>query len=116
MKLGYLSARLVIAVNIIGILLCLSTSAWIFLSHTNLTPVKTERVFQKNIKEANKIRSLDAFRQVHQSILLGHKREQLAHYETVTPIVWLGFIAISIFLLNAYLFWQLIREKSIRIR
>lgn len=116
MKLGYLSARLVIAVNILGVLLCLSTSAWIYLSHTNLTPVKTERVFQKNIKEANKIRSIDAFRQVHQSILLGHKREQQAHYKTVTPIVWLGVIAISIFVLNAYIFWLLIREKSIRIR
>lgn len=116
MRLGYLSARLVIAINIIGVLLCLSTSAWIYLSHTNLTPEKTERVFQKNIQEANKIRTINAFRQVHQSILLGHKREQQAHYETVAPIVWLGFIAVAIFLLNAYIFWQLVREKSIRIR
>ncbi|WP_455375397.1 hypothetical protein [Kaarinaea lacus] len=116
MRLGYLSARMVIAANIVGILLCIGTSTWIFLSHTNLTPVKTERVFQKNIQEANKIKSIDAFRQVHQSILLGHKREQLAHYETVSPIIWLGLIAIAIFLLNAYIFWQLVREKSIRIR
>lgn len=116
MRLGYLSARLVVAINIVGVLLCLSTSAWIYLSHTNLTPEKTERVFQKNIQEANKIRSLDSFRQVHQSTLLGHKRQLQTHYDTVSPIIWLGFIAIGIFLLNAYIFWQLVREKSIRIR
>ena len=116
MRLGYLSVRMVIAANVIGILLCIASSTWIFASHTNLTPEKTERVFQKNIQEANKIRSLDAFRQVHQSILLGHKREQIAHYETVSPIMWLGIIAIGIFVLNGYLFWQLVREKSIRIR
>lgn len=116
MRLGYLSARMIIAGNIVGILLCIATSTWIFASHTDLTPVKTERVFQKNIQEANKIRSLDAFRQVHQSILLGHKREQVAHYETVSPIIWLGVFAMCIFLLNAFIFWQLVREKSIRIR
>ena len=116
MRLGYLSARMVIFANIIGILLCLASSTWIYISHTDLTPEKTERVFQKNIKEANGIRSLNAFRQVHQSILLGHKREQLAHYETVAPIIWLGIIAIVVFILNGYIFWQLIREKSIRIR
>lgn len=116
MRLGYLSARLTIAINIIGIVLCLATSSWIYLSHTNLTPEKTERVFQKNIQEANKIRSLDSFRQVHQSTLLGHKRERLAHYESVVPIIWLGIVAIMIFALNAYIFLQLIKEKSIRIR
>lgn len=116
MRIGYLGSRIIVTINLIGIVLCLSTSVWIYLSHTNLTPEKTERVFQKNIQEANKIRSIDSFRQVHQSILLGHKREQLAHYETVTPIIWLGIVAIAIFLFNAYIFWQLIKEKSIRIR
>jgi hypothetical protein len=116
MRLGYLSARMVILINIAGVLLCSTISIWIFLSHTNLTPVKTERVFQKNIQEANKIGSLDSFRQVHQSILLSHKREQLAHFNTVIPIIWLGVIAIVIFLVNVYMFWQLVKEKSIRIR
>ena len=116
MKLGYLSSRMILAINMVGIVLCLTTSVWIYLSHTNLTPEKTERVFQKNIQAANKIRSIDSFRQIHQSILLGHKREQLAHYETVTPIIWLGVLAILIFLMNGYIFRQLIKEKSIRIR
>ena len=116
MRLGYLSARLVIAINILGVLLCLGMTSWIYLSHTNLTPEKTERIFQKNIKEANKIRSLDSFRQVHQSVLLGHKRTQEAHYKTVKPIGWLGFIGAAIFLFNGYIFWQLVKEKSIRIR
>ena len=116
MRLSYLSSRLIVSLNVIGVVLCLSSSVWIFLSHTNLTPVKTERIFQKNIQEANKIRSLDAFRQVHQSTLLGFKRERDAHYETVSPIIWLGVTAIAIFLVNGYIFWQLIREKSIRIR
>lgn len=116
MRLGYLSARMVIAVNIAGILLCITSVSWIYVSHTNWSPEKTERVFQKNIQEANKIRSIDTFRQVHQSILLGHKREQLAHYETVSPIIWSGIIAMAIFVLNGYIFWQLVREKSIRIR
>ena len=116
MRLGYLSARLVIAANIVGIFLCAATSTWIYLSHTDLTPAKTERVFQKNIEEANKIKSLNAFRQVHQSILLEFKRSQDSHFETVTPIIWLGIFAIGIFLLNGFIFWQLIREKSIRIR
>jgi len=107
---------MVIAANIVGILLCAATSTWIYLSHTDLTPEKTERVFQKNIQEANKIKSITAFRQVHQSILLGYKRDQIAHYETVSPIIWLGMIAIGIFLLNGYIFWQLVREKSLRIR
>ncbi|MGD8559527.1 MAG: hypothetical protein PVH04_07675 [Gammaproteobacteria bacterium] len=86
------------------------------MTHTDLTPAKTERVFQKNIQEANKIRSLDSFRQVHQSILLSHKRELNIHYDNVKPVFWMTTIAILIFLLDSYLFWQLVREKSIRIR
>ena len=116
MRIGYLTSRLIIVANVIGMLLCLSTSAWVYLTHTNLTPEKTERVFQKNIQEANKIRSLDAMRQVHQSILLGHKREQDSHYENVKPIFWFTFLAIAIFVLNGFFFWQLIKEKSLRIR
>jgi len=107
---------MVIAANLIGILLCAATSTWIYVSHTDLTPDKTERVFQKNIEEANKIHSINSFRQVHQSILLEYRREQDNHYETVMPIVWLGIFAIGIFLLDAYIFWQLVREKSLRIR
>ena len=116
MRIGYLTSRLIIAANVIGMLLCLSTAGWIYLTHTNLTPDKTERVFQKNIKEANHIRSLDALRQVHQSILLGHKREQDLHYDNVKPIFWLAIFAIVIFVLNGFVFWQLIKEKSLRIR
>ena len=103
MRLGYLTSRLIVFVNVIGIVLCLSTSAWVYLTHTNLTPEKTERVFQKNIEEANKIRSLDAFRQVHQSILLTQKRELDIHYENVKPIFWLTVIAIMIFVLNGFI-------------
>ncbi|MGD8571209.1 MAG: hypothetical protein PVG89_13545 [Gammaproteobacteria bacterium] len=116
MRIGYLSSRLIIIVNVIGIVLCLATSTWIYMTHTDLTPAKTERVFQKNIQEANKIRSLDSFRQVHQSILLSHKRELNIHYDNVKPVFWMTTIAILIFLLDSYLFWQLVREKSIRIR
>ena len=116
MKFGYLSSRLIVAINVLGIVLCLAITSWISLSHTNLTPEKTERIFQKNIQEANKIRGLDAFRQVHQSILLSHKRAQEAHYETVTKIIWVGIITIAMFLLNTYIFWRLVKEKSIRIR
>jgi len=115
-RLGYLSVRMIIAANIIGVALCAILSSWMYLSHTNLTPEKTERVFQKNIQEANKIRSIDSFRQVHQSILLTHKRDLVAHYETVVPIIWLGIVVIAILVLNVYVFWQLVREKSIRIR
>ncbi|WP_455208861.1 hypothetical protein [Kaarinaea lacus] len=116
MRIGYLSSRLIVVINILGIVLCLSTTAWIVLTHTNLTPEKTERVFQKNIKEANTIRNLDAFRQVHQSILLAHKRELDNHYDNVKPIYWMTVVAILIFVLNTFLFWQLVKEKSLRIR
>ncbi|MCI0505972.1 MAG: hypothetical protein L0Z73_07645 [Gammaproteobacteria bacterium] len=116
MRIGYLSSRLIVTINILGIIVCLLTTAWIVLTHTDLTPDKTERVFQKNIKEANDIRNLDAFRQVHQSVLLSHKREQDSHYENVKPIYWLAIVGILIFTLNTYIFWQLVKEKSIRIR
>ena len=116
MRIGYLTSRLIVIVNVIGILLCATTSTWIYLTHSDLTPEKTERVFQKNIKEANKIRNLDTFRQVHQSILLSHKREQNIHFENVKPIYWLAVIAILIFAINTFLFWQLVKAKSIRIR
>ena len=116
MRIGYLSSRLIVIINMIGILLCLTTSMWIYLTHSDLTPEKTERVFQKNIKEANKIRNLDTFRQVHQSILLSHKRETNMHFNNVKPIYWLAVIAIFIFVINSYLFWQLVKAKSIRIR
>ena len=59
MRIGYLSSRIIVIVNVVGILLCLTTSVWIYLTHSDLTPEKPERVFQKNIKEANKIRNLD---------------------------------------------------------
>ncbi len=116
MRIGYLSSRLIVIINMIGILLCLTTSLWIYLTHSDLTPEKTERVFQKNIKEANKIRNLDTFRQVHQSILLTHKREMNMHFNNVKPIYWLAVIALFIFVINSYLFWQLVKAKSIRIR
>lgn len=116
MRISYLSSRLIVTANAIGLLLCLGSSVWIYLTHTNLTPVKTERVFQKNIQEANKIRKLEAFRQVHQSMLLQHKRELDSHYDSVKPIVWLTTIAIALFALNTFIFWQLVRAKSIRIR
>jgi uncharacterized membrane protein (DUF106 family) len=116
MRIGYLSSRLIVTINILGIIVCLLTTAWIVLTHTDLTPEKTERVFQKNIMEANDIRNLDAFRQVHQSVLLSHKREQDSHYENVKPIYWLTIVGILIFALNTYIFWQLVKEKSIRIR
>lgn len=116
MRIGYLSSRLIIIINVVGILLCLTTSLWIYLTHTDLTPAKTERVFQKNIKEANKIHDIDGFRQVHQSILLAHKRELDQHFETVKPVFWMTAIAIIIFALDTYLFFQLVRAKSIRIR
>ncbi len=103
-------------INVIGILLCLTTSVWIYLTHSDVTPEKTERVFQKNIKEANKIRNLDTFRQVHQSILLSHKRALNSHFENVKPIYWLAVIAIIIFIINTFIFWQLVKAKSIRIR
>jgi len=116
MRIGYLSSRLIVIVNVIGILLCLTTSAWIYLTHSDLTPEKTERVFQKNIKEANKIRNLDTYRQVHQSILLSQKREMNTHFENVKPIYWLAVIAIVIFAMNTFIFWHLVKAKSIRIR
>ncbi|HEY5601561.1 MAG TPA: hypothetical protein VIM41_00470 [Gammaproteobacteria bacterium] len=116
MRIGYLSSRLIVIINLLGILLCVLTTAWIVVTHTNLTPDKTERVFQKNILEANAIRNLDSFRQIHQSTLLSHKREQDTHYQNVKPIYWMTIVAILIFALNGYLFWQLIKEKSIRIR
>lgn len=116
MRIGYLSSRLIVIVNVMGIILCLSTSAWIYLTHTDLTPEKNERVFQKNIKEANRINDIDEFRQVHQSILLAHKRKINLHYHNVKPIIWLSTIAILIFALDTYIFWQLVRAKSIRIR
>ena len=116
MRIGYLSSRLIIIVNVVGILLCLTTSVWIYLTHTDLTPAKTERVFEKNIKEANKIHNTDSFRQVHQSVLLAHRRELDQHYKNVKPIYWMTAVAIIIFALDTYLFFQLIRAKSIRIR
>ena len=116
MKIGYLSSRLIITINILGIILCILTTTWIVVAHTNLTPEKTERVFQKNIKDANEIRNLDSFRQVHQSILLSHKREQDIHYDNVKPIYWMTVVAILIFALNTYLFWRFIKDKTMRIR
>ena len=116
MRIGYLSSRLIVIINILGIILCVLTTTWIVVTHTDLTPEKTERVFQKNIKEANEIRSLDAFRQVHQSILLSQKRLQDSHYNNVKPIYWMTIVAILIFALNTFLFWRLVKAKSIRIR
>ncbi|WP_455365400.1 hypothetical protein [Kaarinaea lacus] len=116
MRIGYLSSRLIVIINILGIVLCLLTTTWIVVTHTDLTPEKTERVFQKNIKEANKIRNLDEFRQVHQSTLLSHKREKDSHYNNVKPIYWMTIVAILIFALNTYLFWRLVKAKLIRVR
>jgi len=116
MRIGYLSSRLIVIINLLGIILCVLTTTWIVVTHTDLTPEKTERVFQKNIKEANKIRNLDAFRQVHQSILLAHKRELDGHYKNVKPIYWMTGVAILIFALNTFMFWKLVKAKSIRIR
>jgi len=116
MRIGYLTSRAIIFANILGILMCTVTSFWIYITHTNLTPEKTERSFQRNISEANKIHSLEVFRQVHQSILLEHKRKLDTHYENVRPILWLLIITIVVFAVNTYMFWVLLKERSIRIR
>ena len=116
MRIGYLTSRAIIFANVIGIILCIVTSAWIYLTHINLNPEKTERVFHRNIAEANKIHSLVAFRQVHQSLVLEHKRNMDMHYENVRPIVWLVIVILAVFVINTFLFWQLLKEKSIRIR
>jgi len=116
MRIGYLASRAIIFANVIGIILCIVTFTWIYITHVNLTPEKTERVFHQNIAEANKIHSLESFRQVHQSILLEHKRNMDIHYENVRPIAWLVIVILAVFVINTFLFWQLIRERSIRIR
>ena len=116
MRIGNFSTRLVLLVNIIGILLCAVTSGWIYVTHKDLTPAKTERVFEKNIKEANNIRKLDVFRQVHQSMLVTKKRELNQHYENVRPLFWFSFTTIIILTLNFLIFWQLLKSRVIRLK
>ena len=116
MRLNSFIPRILLFINVIGIIFCIITSGWIYLTHKDLTPAKTERVFKKNIAEANKIRKLDVFRQVHQSILVTKKRELNQHYENVRPIFWFSFASVTIFLLNFLMFLQLIKSKVIKIR
>lgn len=116
MRMNSFIPRVLIFINIVGILFCVITSGWIYLTHKDLTPAKTERVFKKNIEEANKIRKLSVFRQVHQSILVTKKRELNQHYENVRPIFWFSFSLIAIFTLNFLMFLQLIKSKVIKIR
>jgi len=92
------------------------SASWIYVTHTDLTPIKTERVFQKNLTEANKIKKIEAFRQVHQSILINHKQNLNQHYENVQHIFWFTAITVLIFSLNTFLFIRLVKAKGIRIR
>ncbi|NOZ54901.1 MAG: hypothetical protein GXP08_17495 [Gammaproteobacteria bacterium] len=116
MRIGYLSSRLIVIINILGGLLVILSASWIYVTHTDLTPIKTERVFQKNLKEANSIRKTEIFRQVHQSILINHKQNLNQHYENVQPIVWFTIVILLIFMINTFLFIQLLKSKVIRIR
>lgn len=116
MRIGYLSSRLLVAINIMGVVLCLWATIWVYITHTELTPEKNERVFQKNIAEANKIRDMEIFRQVHQSLLVAEKREKNQHYENVQPMLWLTSTAILLFIVNGVIFYLLVKSKAIRIR
>jgi len=116
MRIGYLNSRLIVILNILGGIFVILSASWIYATHTDLTPIKTERVFQKNLTEANKIRKIEAFRQVHQSILINHKQHLNQHYQNVQPIIWFTSITLLIFALNTFVFIQLVKSKGIRIR
>ena len=116
MRLSYFSSRLLVAVNIVGLLLVLWVVVALYVTHTDLTPEKTERVFKKNISAANKIRGIDNYRQSYHGLLLDLKRERNLHYQDVIGVYWLAGISIVIFLVDILVFISLIRNKSLRIR